>query len=106
MAKKGGVQQLQTEIGTNDELTKFLDREGLIGWFYGSGFKFRLELNLIAMTKNNTLFSVLDVFTEWCGPCLAMVGSLKKIKLEQGGDDLHLAVVSTSTDRGFPIKIE
>lgn len=86
MAKKGGVQQLQTEINTSEELVKFLEKDGLLSKIPKDSIPSSRELHLFRLL-------VLDVYTEWCGPCLAMVGSLKKIKLEQGGDDLQLAVV-------------
>lgn len=89
MSKKGGAQQLQTEISTHEELLKFLERDGVLGKpNRSSGLQ---DMWIIAQFM--VFDKVLDVYSDWCGPCLAMVGSLKKMKLEQGGDDLHLATV-------------
>uniref|UniRef100_A0A146KSJ8 Thioredoxin domain-containing protein 6 n=1 Tax=Lygus hesperus TaxID=30085 RepID=A0A146KSJ8_LYGHE len=67
MAKKGGTATLQIEVTSDEEWDALLERKGLI---------------------------VVDVFTEWCGPCVAMMSNLKKIKLEHGSDNLHLAVAN------------
>ncbi|XP_023954141.1 thioredoxin domain-containing protein 3 homolog [Bicyclus anynana] len=68
--KKAAQVQLQAELATDDEWNKFLLRDGLL---------------------------VVDVYTEWCGPCIGMVGNLKKIKVEIGGDNLHLAIAKADT---------
>ncbi|XP_028164011.1 thioredoxin domain-containing protein 3 homolog [Ostrinia furnacalis] len=68
--KKAAQVQLQAELNTDEEWNKFMQRDGLL---------------------------VVDVYTEWCGPCIGMVGNLKKIKVELGGDNLHLAVAKSDT---------
>ncbi|KAF9408443.1 hypothetical protein HW555_011878 [Spodoptera exigua] len=68
--KKAAQVQLQAELNTDEEWNKFLTRDGLL---------------------------VVDVYSEWCGPCIGMVGNLKKIKVELGGDNLHLAVAKSDT---------
>ncbi|EDW65737.1 fibrous sheath CABYR-binding protein [Drosophila virilis] len=70
MARRGGAQQLQSEIKTDEELDKFLARPGLL---------------------------ILEVYSDWCGPCLGMLGTLRRVKLEMGGDNMHLAICKSDT---------
>ncbi|CAB3248079.1 unnamed protein product [Arctia plantaginis] len=72
--KKAAQVQLQAELNNDDDWNKFLQREGLL---------------------------VVDVYSEWCGPCIGMVGNLKKIKVELGGDNLHLAVTEENMDEDY-----
>jgi hypothetical protein len=89
MAKKGGIQQLQTELYTDDDLDAFLKRDGILGEQENCEKKRK-------STDISSLPAVIDVFS-WAGPCVGMIGYLKKAKLEIGGDSLHLAIARSDT---------
>ncbi|XP_053986999.1 uncharacterized protein LOC128880691 [Hylaeus volcanicus] len=68
LARPGRKEQvaLQASINTEEEWSQLLERKGL---------------------------TLADVYSEWCGPCIAMVSTLRKIKLEIGGDTINYAIV-------------
>ncbi len=37
---------------------------------------------------------VMDIYTEWCGPCKAVIGLFRRLKNELGDDLLRFAIVS------------
>ena len=41
--------------------------------------------------------TIIDIYSEWAGPCTAMSGALKKIKLEVGDDSLVYAMAKSDT---------
>ncbi|KAF2892729.1 hypothetical protein ILUMI_13445 [Ignelater luminosus] len=70
MAKKGQAVQLQQELNTDEEWEKFIQKPGLL---------------------------VIDIYSEWSGPCSAMVATLKKIKIEFGGENIQYAIAKADT---------
>lgn len=68
MAKKGTEIVLQEEINNDDDWAKMTKRSGLY---------------------------VIDVYAEWCGPCVVMIRFLKKIKLDLVSDILHFAIAKS-----------
>ena len=52
MARKRDQIQIQTEVSSQEEWEQEISRPGL---------------------------TVVDVYPDWCGPCTAMVGTLKKV---------------------------
>ncbi|BFZ22067.1 hypothetical protein BsWGS_25104 [Bradybaena similaris] len=70
MAKKKGEIQLQREIETQEEWEEVMAMEGL--W-------------------------VVDVYQEWCGPCLALLGTFRRLKNELGDNLLNFAMAKADT---------
>ncbi|XP_025103800.1 thioredoxin domain-containing protein 3 homolog isoform X3 [Pomacea canaliculata] len=70
MARKKQEVTLQQELNSTDEWNEALAKEGL--W-------------------------VIDVYQEWCGPCVAMVGNFRRLKNELGDDLLKFAVAKADT---------
>ncbi|CAG9784744.1 unnamed protein product [Diatraea saccharalis] len=93
--KKAAQVQLQAELNTDDDWKKFLLRDGLLGKYNPVFIGRQCSDNNISVSFCQ--HKVVDVYTEWCGPCIGMVGNLKKIKVELGGDNLHLAVAKSDT---------
>ena len=63
--KKGATVALQAEVNTDEEWNAILEKPGLL---------------------------VVDVYSDWSGPCSAMVSTLKKVKLEIGGELISYAI--------------
>ncbi|XP_033229982.1 thioredoxin domain-containing protein 6-like [Belonocnema kinseyi] len=65
MERKKAPLALRSQVDTIEEWNAILGRPGLV---------------------------IVDVYSNWCGPCIAMVSTLSKVKMEIGGDTLSYAV--------------
>ncbi|XP_027838372.2 uncharacterized protein LOC114120611 [Aphis gossypii] len=68
MAKRSAQAVLQEEINNNEDWTKIMENPGMY---------------------------VIDIYSEWCGPCVAMITYLRKIKMELGNEYLNFAIAKS-----------
>ena len=60
-------------------------------------------LTLIVFSQGG--LTIVDIYSDWAGPCTAMAGALKKIKLEVGDDSLMYAMARYVELVSLPIKL-
>ncbi|KAK4004485.1 hypothetical protein OUZ56_006218 [Daphnia magna] len=77
----------QIEVATNEEWEELTKLQGLVVLADLSRKSLPSGINILS-----TRSVVVDVYSEWCGPCTAMASHLKEIKLQLGDDFLHCAL--------------
>ncbi|KAL0120956.1 hypothetical protein PUN28_008580 [Cardiocondyla obscurior] len=98
MAKKAAPAALQTEVVNDEEWEKVLKRKGLVGEQFFVYLNNEILIFSCLELKRNFIgiifYSVVDVYSDWSGPCTGMVSILKKLKMEIGGDALSYAMAN------------
>ena len=83
---------MQVEIGTQEEWSSFLGLSGL-------GGNCRPGHNVLGLAYICVCSApaVVDVYSEWCGPCKAVLSLFRRTKNELGDDLLRFAVAKSDT---------
>ena len=50
-------------------------------------------------------YSVIDVYSKWCGPCKAVAGLFRRIKNELGDDLLKFAIVRPKASKNLKVSM-
>ena len=92
MARKGKEADVQIFVKTEEEWEKILEPQVTLS----DSHLLHCHAPFAPPTVQGVL-TVVDVYSEWAGPCNAMANYLKKIKLEVGDELLQCAMANCDT---------